>query len=163
MKIVVDASSLFYGFQVEGSNEYMITSAVLDEVKGRKMKGSLETVIELFKIIEPDKSTIEEVRNKAKETGDLDQLSVTDIELIALAKDSDATLLTNDLSIQNVCKRMKINYQSFGGKSINTEIEWGYRCIGCNRKFDRSFKECPHCGNELKKYPKKRRPIIDST
>ncbi|MGC8561585.1 MAG: NOB1 family endonuclease [Thermoplasmata archaeon] len=159
MKIVVDTSSLFYGFQIDGSNEFITTPSVIEEVRGRKMKKSVVMSIELLKIMEPSAIGMEDVERVARSTGDLDQLSRTDIELIALAKETEARLLTNDLAIQNVCRRMGIAYQSFKGKSINTEIEWGYRCIGCGRKFDRFYKECPYCGNELKKYPKKRKAI----
>ena len=163
MKIVVDTSSLFYGFQIDGSNEYITTDSVIQEIRGKKMKKSIEIRMELLIIFEPSKDTVKEVREIAEESGDLQQLSGTDTGLIALARDHDATLLTNDLAMQNVCKRMGIKYQSFQGKSIDTEIEWGYRCIGCKRKFDRLFKECPYCGNELKKYPKKRKTIVGST
>ena len=163
MKIAVDTSSLFYGFQFDGRNEYITTSAVLEEVRNRQMKKSIDIRFELLKIFEPSPSDIEVVKRSAKQSGDLDQLSETDIGLIALAREQDALLLTNDLAIQNVCIRLDVRYQSFGGKSINTEIEWGYRCIGCHRRFDKLLDECPYCGNEMKRYPKKRRPIVGST
>ncbi len=159
MKIVVDTSSLFYGFQFDGMNEYITTSKAMEEVRNRQMKKSISMRLELVRILEPSSSYIEMVKQLAKRTGDLDQLSSTDIEIVALAKEQDALLLTNDLAIQNVCKRMDVKYQAFGGKSIDTEIEWGYRCIGCHRRFDKLFDACPYCGNELKKYPKKRKPI----
>ncbi len=163
MRIVVDSSSLFYGFQIDGGNEYITTTSALEEVRGKRMKKSIEMRIELLKTFDPADNTVREVKRVARQTGDADQLSDTDIGLIALSKDTESTLLTNDLAIQNVCKRIGVRYQSFGGKSISTEIEWGYRCIGCRRTFDRLLKECPYCGNEMKRYPKKRRPISGST
>lgn len=163
MRIVLDTSSLFYGFQIDGNNEYFTTRSVLEEVRGRKMRKSIELRIDLVSVVEPDSSSVEEVSKIAKRSGDLDQLSATDIGLIALSKDREALLLTNDLGIQNVCKKMGISFQSFGGKSIRDEIEWGYRCIGCHRRFNRFLDECPYCGNELKRYPKKRKPVNVTT
>jgi UPF0271 protein len=159
MKIVVDTSSLFYGFQFDGNNEYITTDSVIEEVRNRSMKRGIGLRTELMKIFQPSSGEIAEVEKVARLSGDFDQLSTTDIELIALAKGQEAVLLTNDLAMQNVCRRMNIKYQSFGGKSIDTEIEWGYRCIGCHRRFNRLYEECPYCGNELKRYPKKRKPI----
>ncbi|MEM0134018.1 MAG: hypothetical protein QXU18_02155 [Thermoplasmatales archaeon] len=159
MKIVVDTSSLFYGFQIDGSNEFLTTQSVIDEIRGKRMKKSILMNIDLLKIMEPTKSGIEKVDRVARSTGDIDQLSRTDVELIALASETEAHILTNDLAIQNVCRKMGIKYQSFGGKAIDTEIEWEYRCVGCHKKFDRFLEECPHCGNELKRFPKRRKPI----
>ncbi|MEM0127859.1 MAG: ribonuclease VapC, partial [Thermoplasmatales archaeon] len=96
---------------------------------------------------------------KASETGDIFELSSTDIDVLALALDEKATLLTNDLAVQNVCRSIGINYDSFKGKNITTGIEWGYRCVGCDRKFTTKLEQCPHCGSELKKYPVRRRKL----
>ncbi|MCL4334319.1 MAG: nucleic acid-binding protein [Candidatus Thermoplasmatota archaeon] len=159
MKIVVDASALFYGFRFDGRNEYITTSSVIEEIRNKQMKKSLSMGFELLKVLAPSAHNLEEVKRSAVATGDIGQLSRTDIEIIALAKELDALLLTNDLAIQNVCRRMDVKYQSFGGKSIDTEIEWGYRCIGCKRRFSKPLDECPYCGNEIKRYPRKRKPI----
>jgi UPF0271 protein len=163
LKIVVDTSSFFYGFQMDGRNEYFTTYSVLDEVRGKTMKRELELRMDLFKLFEPSQSSIEKVRNVARETGDLDQLSVTDIELIALAVDKGAFLLSNDLAIQNVCMKVGVKYLTFSGKQIKTEIEWAYRCIGCGREFEKYHDDCPYCGSELKRYPKRRRAIRGPT
>lgn len=163
MKIVVDTSSFFYGFQLDGKNEYLTTYSVLDEIKGKTMKREVELRIDLLKIFEPSQSTIGNVMRTARETGDLDQLSRTDIELIALAMEKGAILLSNDLSVQNVCRKVGVKYLTFSSKQIETEIEWGYRCIGCGRKFERYQEECPHCGSELKRYPRKRKAIHGPT
>ena len=163
MKIVVDTSSLFYGFQIDGNNEYITTQSVLEEVRGKTMRKSIEMRLELLKIFEPTPSGIEEVRRAAKISGDYGQLSSTDIGLIALSKEIGAPILTNDLAMQNVCRRMGVKYQSFGGKSIDTEIVWGYRCTGCKKEFNKFYEECPHCGSPLKRFPKKRKPIGEST
>ena len=159
MRIVVDTSSLFYGFQIDGRNEFITTPSVIEEVRGKKMRRNIEMEIDLLKIMEPTGRSVEDVERTARSTGDIDQLSHTDIELIALANETCSHLMTNDLSMQNVCRSLGIPYESFKGKSIDTEIEWGYRCIGCKRKFDRFYDECPYCGSELRKYPKKRKTI----
>ncbi|MEM0073235.1 MAG: hypothetical protein QW364_01165 [Thermoplasmatales archaeon] len=161
MKVVVDTSSFFYGFVPDRSNEYLTTKSVFSEIKGKKMMKSIEIRSDFIEIVEPTEASISLIRKKASETGDIFELSSTDIDVLALALDKKATLLTNDLAIQNVCRSIGINYDSFKGKKITTRIEWGYRCIGCGRRFTVKLKECPHCGSELRKYPVKRRKLPD--
>ncbi len=159
MKIVVDSSSFFYGFQLEGGNEYFTTESVLEEIRGRGMRKSIENMMPFLNVSVPSQSSVMKVRRVAKDTGDLDQLSHTDLELIALAEVENATILTNDLAIQNVCRKIGVSYQSFGGKEIKEEIEWKYRCKGCGRVFDKKMAECPYCGSELRKFPRRRKTI----
>lgn len=163
MKIVVDSSPVFSGFQIDGSMEYFTTPSVLKEIRGRRMKIDLNLRIDLIRVQNASSSSIDMVKSKSGETGDLYQLSETDIELVALALDKGAKLLTNDLAIQNVCRKVGVDYESFGSKEIDTEIKWGYRCIGCRRKFVKQLSECPYCGNELKRYPVKRKSITEPT
>ncbi len=163
MKVVIDTSSFFYGFQPEGGNQYITTPSVLNEIRGKRMRRSVEMQTELLQVLEPGVHSVAEVTKNANFTGDIGQLSMTDIELIALALEEGAELLTNDLAIQNVCARMGIVYRSFGVKLIDTEIEWSYRCIGCKRIYDRKLESCPHCGSELRKFPKKRKATGEST
>lgn len=160
MRVVVDSSSFFYGFIPDSSNDYYTTESVLNEIRGKRMRKSIEATEPFLKIINPDKSAIQKIANIAKKSGDLEQLSVTDVEVIALALKISAKVLTNDLAIQNVCRLAGIAYESFNSKSIKNEIMWKYRCEGCRRIYDKFLEECPHCGNKLKKIPIKIKPIL---
>jgi UPF0271 protein len=160
MRVVIDTSAFFYGFRPEGSNEYFTTESVLDEIRGRRMREGIENFINLVTVMKPSERSISDVMRKAAETGDSYQLSRTDVELIALALESGATLLTNDLSVQNVCRRIGVEYQSFMGKSIKYDIVWKYRCPACGRRYDRKMEDCPHCGNKLKRYPVRKKVIV---
>lgn len=159
MKVVVDSSSFFYGFIPDSSNDYFTTESVFREIKGRKMKESLEVRAPFLKVISPLKSNIQKIEKIAEESGDIGQLSRTDIDVLALALEISASILTNDLAIQNVCRLAGIGYESFKSKRIKNEITWKYKCEGCGRIYDKLLKECPHCGNNLRKMPVKIKPI----
>ncbi|MEM0127494.1 MAG: hypothetical protein QXO03_00200 [Thermoplasmatales archaeon] len=161
MKIVVDTSSFFNGFLPDGSNEYFTTRSVLEEIKGKGMRRSIEMRANFLEVVEPTEASKSLVSEKATETGDISELSSTDIDVLALAVDKNATLITNDLAIQNVCRLIGLRYDSFKSKNIKNEIEWGYRCVGCGRKFSIRVKECPYCGSEIRKYPKKKKKLSD--
>lgn len=159
MKIVIDSSSFFYGFKPDGKNEYFTTDSVLNEIRGKKMRQSIESLIEFIQVRNPGYDAVIFVKKSAKETGDLYQLSETDIGILALSYELKGAVLTNDLAIQNVCKKIHIQYESFNGKEISVEIEWRYRCIGCKRSYSVGNRSCPHCGNELKRYAIRRKTI----
>lgn len=153
MKIVVDSSSFFSGFLPDANNEYFTTESVIEEIRGKRMKSEIEMRSTFLKIIAPNSDNILLVKNIAKMTGDIEQLSDTDVEVLALAFQISGSILTNDLAIQNVCRVMKIKYESYKSKEIKNEIIWKYKCEGCGNIYDKNYKECPHCGNNLKKFP----------
>ena len=47
-----------------------------------------------LKIIEPNKNSIDYIKEKAKETGDLDVLSLTDIKILALGYELQGTIIS---------------------------------------------------------------------
>ncbi len=159
MKIVVDSSSFFNGFLPDSHNEYYTTNSVMQEVRGKKMRDELELRSTFLKILSPSPENIKVAKDVAKKTGDSEQLSDTDVEVIALAIQISASILTNDLAIQNVCRVIGIDYESFKSKKIKNEIVWKYKCTGCRNVYDINYTECPHCGNKLKKFPVKIKPI----
>ncbi|MGC8547097.1 MAG: NOB1 family endonuclease [Thermoplasmata archaeon] len=152
---MVDSSSFFSGFLPDANNDYFTTESVIEEIRGKRMKSEIEMRSTFLHIMEPNPDNILMVKNMAKKTGDIEQLSETDVEVIALASQISASILTNDLAIQNVCREMKIDYESYKSKKIKNEIIWKYKCGGCGKVYDKNYKECPHCGNNLKKFPVK--------
>ena len=154
--IVLDAGALLSG-QSYPLNLNLITSPrVFDEVgKGRPSRqlaflaeGGLET-------ISPDESFINEVKDAMTGSGDVHRLSTADVEILALAKQTDGILLTDDYSIQNVAALMKVEYRSIQQEPIKKIISWTIRCKGCGRIFEKMFDDCPVCGHELRTVPKK--------
>ncbi|UIO99607.1 NOB1 family endonuclease [Halobaculum sp. CBA1158] len=97
----------------------------------------------------PDEGAVGRVRRAAGETGDLAELSDTDVRLLAAAFELDATLVTDDYAMQNVAQRMDVPVHVIARDGIDDEREWRFQCVGCGRTFDENRDRCPVCGSDL--------------
>jgi len=97
----------------------------------------------------PRDDTVEKVRRAAGETGDREELSTTDIRLIAAAFELDATLVTDDYAMQNVAEHMEVAVEVIAREGISEQLDWRFQCQGCGREFDENKERCPICGSEL--------------
>lgn len=149
MMRVLDASALLTGRQFPG--ELVTVSGVLREVRRQGMTPQLEAILETqVRVLQPAKESEERVRAAAETTGDAQRLSPTDRDLLALALDLGATLVTDDYSIQNLCRVLAITYEPVLLPGIREEWRWSYRCTGCGRTWPEWHGECPTCGSPLK-------------
>jgi len=114
---------------------------------------------ERIRFYEPKNEYIEKVRKIAERTGDIHRLSETDIEVIALALEHNGIVVTNDLSIQNVCEELNIRYMSYLSKDIEKVFEWEIVCKSCGRVLDKKYDKCPFCGGNVGFRIKKSRDI----
>ncbi|WP_134670195.1 NOB1 family endonuclease [Halorussus marinus] len=97
----------------------------------------------------PRDDTVEKVRRASGETGDREELSTTDIRLIAAAFELDATLVTDDYAMQNVAEHMEVAVEVIAREGISEQRDWRFQCQGCGREFDENKDRCPICGSEL--------------
>ncbi|MFP8889756.1 NOB1 family endonuclease [Natrialbaceae archaeon A-CW2] len=97
----------------------------------------------------PNTDTTEKVKRSAKESGDLDVLSETDIRLIAAAFELDGVLVTDDYAMQNVAERLTVTVEPIARDGIEEERDWRYQCQGCGREYDENKDRCPICGSGL--------------
>ena len=97
----------------------------------------------------PDAETVERVERAARETGDLAELSRTDIRLIAATFELDGTLVTDDYAMQNVAEKLEVAVETIARDGIDEHREWLFQCQGCGREFDENHDRCPICGTEL--------------
>jgi UPF0271 protein len=97
----------------------------------------------------PAEGAVETVRRAATETGDADELSDTDIRLLAAAFELDATLVTDDYAMQNVAEHLDIDVEGIARDGLTEQREWRFQCAGCGREFDENRDRCPICGSEL--------------
>jgi UPF0271 protein len=104
-----------------------------------------------MKIIEPPQQAVEKVKQTAILTGDIGNLSDTDVEIIALAYSIGGILFTDDYSMQNVAEELKIRYKSIVEKGIKEKIFWIYQCKSCKQRFETYHKNCLVCGGIIKK------------
>ena len=97
----------------------------------------------------PQPKTVERVQRAAKESGDFDALSETDVRLLAAGFELDGTLVTDDYAIQNVAERLEVTVEVIAREAITEEREWIFQCQGCGREFDENKDRCPICGSGL--------------
>ncbi|MGZ0748324.1 MULTISPECIES: NOB1 family endonuclease [unclassified Haloparvum] len=97
----------------------------------------------------PSDDSCRQVEKAARESGDLEELSDTDLRLIAAALELDATLVTDDYAMQNVAERLDVDVDVIAREGITEEREWKFQCAGCGRTFDEQKDRCPICGSDL--------------
>ena len=97
----------------------------------------------------PEEETVERIERAARETGDLEELSETDIRLVAAAFELDATLVTDDYAMQNVAEHVDVAVEVIAREGIDEERTWQFQCQGCGRVFDERKERCPICGSQL--------------
>jgi UPF0271 protein len=150
----LDAGAFYAGIPFLSSGRYRTTHAVFDEVKHiKKSHGAIEALLDAgsLEIIDPDKNYVEKARAAAKRTGDYQKLSKADISIIALALQLKIKLLTDDYAVANVAASLKIPVQSSSSKGIRETRKWIAYCSACGKSFGPDAKECPLCGNKLKR------------
>ena len=153
MRYVLDTQFFLSGLDpssIEG--ECYITREIREEVEkgfpARKMEYYLDSGA--IRISSPSKESIEKIREKAVETGDIARLSEADISILSLALEISAVIITDDYSVQNMAELMHIGYMPLNEDGIKGIWRWSYRCTGCGRVFSEPYEACPVCGSPLK-------------
>ena len=150
---VLDSSAFYAGIPFGSNEPSYTTSSVYDEIKHiKKNHDAVDILIETGRLIisNPESEFIEIVRNAANKSGDLHELSVEDISIIALSLKLGAELITDDFAVSNVAKNLNIQVFPVMTDGIKNIVSWTYYCPGCNNNFSESVK-CPKCGNTLKR------------
>ncbi|WP_435196424.1 NOB1 family endonuclease [Natronomonas sp. EA1] len=99
----------------------------------------------------PSPDNVSRVERAARETGDLEVLSETDIRLIATAYELDARLVTDDYAMQNVASKLDVAVEVIAQEGIDQQLDWDYQCQGCGRTFDEHHERCVICGSDLER------------
>lgn len=97
----------------------------------------------------PDPETVDRIERAARETGDAETLSRTDIRLLATAFELDAVLVTDDYAMQNVAEKLEITVDVIAQDGIDERRAWKFQCQGCGRVFDENRDRCEICGSDL--------------
>ena len=107
---VIDTAIFIQGIDVEG----FTTPKVVEEVKDPESRLFLESLISAgkVKVLVPSKESVEAVMEAARKTGELNELSEADVEVLALAYELKATLLTDDYNLQNIAKTLRIPFKT---------------------------------------------------
>ena len=97
----------------------------------------------------PDAETVERIERAARETGDYEELSRTDIRLVAATFELDGTLVTDDYAMQNVAEKLDVDVEVIAREGIDEQRSWLFQCQGCGREFEEQHDRCPVCGSSL--------------
>jgi UPF0271 protein len=135
--------------------QFYTTPGVIDEIRRGPVARSLELAVEVsLTVMEPGDGAKLKIEETAKKTGDVGRLSGTDKEILALAWELNATVVSDDFSVQNVAAVLGLKTES-QIDGIRKVITWTYRCRGCGKFFDEKQPDCPICGSGVRQVPKK--------
>ena len=145
----MDTSALFSLEQVLPGWEAYITQGVLDELEKYGDRRA-DHLLSILKVSQATSRTVGTVLKAAKGTGDSARLSPVDVEVLALALELKASVVTDDYSIQNLAAVLGVEYIPVGLKGITRVIRWNYLCTGCGKVFKEEHPDCPICGSPLR-------------
>ena len=148
MKLVLDSSAFFSGIELSG--ELYTTPSVVSELKDLLSKARFDLLGESgLQVIRPGKEAFVRVRDAASRWGEGEVLSGTDREVLALAVELDAGILTDDYALQNVAGRMGLTVIPLLQNGARG-FRWRFKCSGCGKYADGPG-ECPICGAMIKR------------
>jgi len=147
-KRVLDATAFFLDIPLEG--ELFTTPAVVGEIVDARSKCRLEALSAAGLVVtSPCASSLQIIGKAASVTGDESVLSRADREVLALALDTGAEVVTDDFAIQNVAHHLGIPVVPLQQRKARKR-KWKFRCPGCGRLAEGPG-ECPVCGSGLKR------------
>jgi len=156
MPYVLDTTAIRSGVSTQDRSMWFTTPGVIDEVQRGKVSRDLELAIEIsITVMAAGDEALRKIQEIAKKTGDDGRLSATDIELLALAWELKATIVSDDYSVQNVASILEIPIKT-NLEGIRKIIHWTYRCKGCGRFFEKKEPDCPICGSEIRTVSRKK-------
>jgi|TARA_Y100000034_G_scaffold89158_1_gene107197 UPF0271 protein len=144
--LIIDASAVINDFSTKYSDYRLVTTTKV--VKELKSRGAIEDLEE--RIPKPD--LIKFVSDIDKDLSD--KTSEADKELLALALEFRAPVVTDDYGIQNIATKLGVEFIPVLEEGITKVIEWEYYCSGCRRKAGKSG-VCKVCGGRIKRRERK--------
>jgi UPF0271 protein len=164
--IILDTSAFIQGFNTSDTETQLYTTpSVVNEIKEdiAKIRSSNWSQTGKLVIMSPSSTSVDHVITQAKNTGDIQYLSTTDLSIIALTHqlrlDGLTTfLISDDYSVQNLADYMGLTYSGMITHGIKHRFHWINYCPGCRKQFNKTqqIKICPICGTELKRKPGKK-------
>ncbi len=147
-RLVLDASAFFVQVPVEG--ELYTTHSVVAELRDVTSQGRLEMLrAQGLVVLTPATARLAEVRAAAAKSGDVTVLSPADTDVLALALETDAAVMTDDYAVQNTAMRLGVPVVPIQMRAARKR-KWKYRCSGCGRYWSHPG-ECEVCGAEIRR------------
>ncbi len=155
MVYIADASLFITRKRLEGS--IITVPSVVEELRDENARTTMELMS--VRVEPPLQGLKKEVSSKAGITRDSEELSGTDIDILAKALEysrrEETILITDDFAIQNTAIQLGIRVMPAAQRKIKDVLLWEKQCIGCKRRFPEGD-VCPVCGSQMKKVRKGR-------
>lgn len=159
--LVLDTSAIYNGTDYPADTVLYATPQIVSEVRRVYRSDRAEFFIDTrLTVMMPSSDSMKAVRGKAEENGDIARLSEPDLEILSLAYELGAILVTEDYSIQNTASALGVEYRSLYIPRISSYVQWEIVCKACGLiSLTRGEKECRICGGKLITRRKKTRPV----
>lgn len=165
-KIIIDSTVFYAGVPFRSLEQYYTTNYITKELqKITFFRNRIETLINSNRliIVDPSEPSFDTILQNSLIIENKRSLSDADISILALAKDFlsqayEVVILTDDFAIQNVAKKLDINYIPLLYSGIKYSGLWINFCSGCNKIYQNHDKICKNCGNPLKRKLQRRHP-----
>lgn len=141
MPAVVDANVFIRGKTNLEFDELYTVPSVEEELESAGARTSFE--VRDVQVKEPSTESLERVREKSEEINS--PTSEADEALLALALDTGAVLVTDDMALQNLALHLDVEFQSYMGEEAEEKRSWIKVCGNCSTEV--SGDECPRCGS----------------
>ncbi|MBN2250886.1 MAG: hypothetical protein JW724_02275 [Candidatus Altiarchaeota archaeon] len=152
MMKVLDSSSILHSDLDFTEGDYLVTNSVLHEIMDERALVLVQKALKngSMTLKDPSPESIGKAGEAAKETGDLFRLSGADLDVLALALEEDALILSDDYAIQNVAGKLKLRCQKTVQEGIKKHLVWVNMCPSCSRTYDSDARVCSVCGSRLR-------------
>jgi UPF0271 protein len=148
MRAVLDSPAFFSSVALSG--ELFTTPLVVAELKDLRSRVRFDLLCESgLRVQEPGREARDRVGAAAVRSGESEALSATDLEVLALAFEIGAGIVTDDYALQNAAHRLGVPVITLHQKGAR-RFTWQYRCTGCGRSYEKPG-ECPVCGAAIKR------------
>ena len=157
---VIDASAIYNGVlsQHLPGKKYLPQCTIYEiegMLRGEAFKEEITRTGNVI-VLDPASSSITTVIENAKSTGDIDELSDCDIEILAIALElkiegRNPIIISDDYDIQNLARHLKLKSRGVHWKGITKLHEYFWLCTGCGAKSKEKQNQCIECGSPMKK------------
>ena len=142
--VVIDANVIIHGRGNLPFQNIITSQDVYKEIKSEISQYKLQSLD--LKTYKPRKETLEKVLQEASKYNL--NVSEEDCSIIALGMEKNFAVISDDKELQNLCKLMNVDFDSFLGDRIDESLKFGYFCENCGSKRDGSENSCENCGSQ---------------
>jgi UPF0271 protein len=153
---ILDSGAFISGIDFEDGDFYTLPE-VIEELRQERASLRARVGLEAGKLAVVSSTVLDDVEEAARETGDIDTLSRTDLKLLSLGltfkeEGREALIVTDDYAVQNVAQRLGIGFAPAAEKGIKRALVWRKVCRGCGRVYPPTHMgDCTFCGSRVKR------------